>query len=34
MVDCDFFTEFSHLLVLENNRLLLETKNSDYTIEM
>lgn len=34
MVDCDFFTEFNQLLVIENNRILLDSKASDYTIEM
>lgn len=34
MVDCDFFTEFNQLLIIENNRILLDSKNTDYTIEM
>lgn len=34
MVDCDFFTEFTHLLVIENDRLLLDSKAHDYSVEM
>ena len=34
MVDSDFFTEFNKFLVIEQNRILLEYKNCDYTLEL
>lgn len=34
MVDCEVLTEFSKSVLVDNNRLLLESKNCDYTIEM
>lgn len=32
MVDCDYFTEYNQLLVIESNRLLLDSQNTDYTL--
>jgi len=34
MVDSDFFTEFNKFLVIEQNRILLDYKNCDYTLEL
>jgi len=34
MVDCDFFTDFNKELTVENNRILLEFKKSDYNLEL
>ena len=34
MVDCDFFTDFNKDLTLEQNRIVLEFKKSNYSIEM
>jgi hypothetical protein len=34
MVDSDFFTEFNKFLIIEQNRILLEYKNCDYTLEL
>jgi len=34
MVDCDYFTELDKLLVLESNRILLDSTKYDYIIEM
>ena len=34
MVDCDYFTDFNKDLTIENNRILLEFKKSNYCLEM
>ncbi len=34
MVDCDYFTEFNKLLLVEDSRILLDYKNCNYNIEM
>lgn len=34
MVDSDIFQKYPRDLVIESNRLLLETRNLDYVVEM
>jgi hypothetical protein len=34
MVDCDYFTDFNKDLTIEDNRILLEFKKSNYSLEM
>ena len=34
MVDCDYFSEYEHLLVIESNRVLLESPRYDYVVEL
>jgi|688.fasta_scaffold104354_6 hypothetical protein len=34
MVDCDYFTELDLLLVIESNRILLDSTKYDYIVEM
>lgn len=34
MVDCDYFTELDQLLILESDRILLDSTKYDYVVEM
>lgn len=34
MVDCDLFTDFNRELIQEKNKILLDYKNCDYTVEL
>ena len=34
MVDSDIFQKYSRDIIIENNRLLLDSRNLDYIVEM
>lgn len=34
MVDCDYFTDFNKDLTIEDNRIILEFKKSNYNLEL